>query len=39
MQNQETLRSGGRTNPTITLYRIAVALEVSLTDLVNIELS
>lgn len=30
----------GRTNPTIlTLYRIAVALEVSLTDLVNVELS
>ena len=28
----------GRTNPTIhTLYRIAVALEVSLTDLIQIE--
>lgn len=28
----------GRTNPTIyTLYRIAIALEVSLTDLIQIE--
>lgn len=30
----------GRTNPTIhTLYRIAIALEVSLTDLIDIEIS